>query len=619
MTQIINLRSPTITNYDDLATQPPQILKQLKIHQLASLQRMIFIERRESVTCDGSICEMVSNIGFLADLPGSGKSLTILALIASNKGVPYIDFSSQRTTVIDDYCKFKELTISPQLRNYFDTLGIPIIFTRNYMENIKSLIIIYDCSVIIVPHFIVSQWETYIKNETHGLTYYVIKKRQHIPNTKKDFIEKIVKKHDIILISCTMLKLISTIIGNMNDIIFSRKIIDEIDSIKVPFPLSHIVSAFTWLVSASYNEFNLTSTMYKLLVKIPITKEIFNKNYVIVNDVEKIKGFMNLPGYKVFICTIKSNDTARIFRGLVDDNVIESINADNIPQAIAMLNMFNCSENDIIETLSENLVIQHTNLLTKKIAKENTIYQNENSKKEALEVIDKQIKEVENKIKTLKERIKERDECPICYAEIENRTLLKCCQKSVCLRCISSWLINHVTCPYCTNNINKDFLIYIKEDDEDPLDISTKKIIPITWEQQIKECSKKVDCIRIIMTLKHLPPIRKFLIFSNHDGTFDVIKELLVELRINYRMLLGSGTTTGNIVKNFKESRNSEALLLNARFCGAGINLTEATDIIIYHRVADELKQQLIARGYRVGRNPSVELRVWEIYYGDEY
>ena len=70
------------------ADQPSSILVALKPHQLTSLAKMIAMEAGPiQYSLQSDIFEVTSKIGILADLPGYGKTLTALALVAANAGI----------------------------------------------------------------------------------------------------------------------------------------------------------------------------------------------------------------------------------------------------------------------------------------------------------------------------------------------------------------------------------------------------------------------------------------------------------------------------------------------------------------------------------------------------
>jgi len=43
-------------------------------------------------------------------------------------------------------------------------------------------------------------------------------------------------------------------------------------------------------------------------------------------------------------------------------------------------------------------------------------------------------------------------------------------------------------------------------------------------------------------------------------------------------------------------------VILNSRFNGAGINLETASDIILYHEMPSAIREQVVGRALRIGR-----------------
>ena len=56
--------------------------------------------------------------------------------------------------------------------------------------------------------------------------------------------------------------------------------------------------------------------------------------------------------------------------------------------------------------------------------------------------------------------------------------------------------------------------------------------------------------------------------------------------------------------------------MLNSNFFGSGLNLEKTTDIIIYHKVDQNLKNQIVGRAQRLGRENS--LKVWNLMHDNE-
>jgi SNF2 family DNA or RNA helicase len=104
----------------------------------------------------------------------------------------------------------------------------------------------------------------------------------------------------------------------------------------------------------------------------------------------------------------------------------------------------------------------------------------------------------------------------------------------------------------------------------------------------------------------------KFLIFSDHDGSFTTIKTMLNENNINCEQIRGNSKNIEKRLSSFKNDENN-VIFLNSRHNGAGINLQEATDIILYHNMADGIKQQLIGRANRIGRINTLNVHLLQI------
>ena len=77
----------------------------------------------------------------------------------------------------------------------------------------------------------------------------------------------------------------------------------------------------------------------------------------------------------------------------------------------------------------------------------------------------------------------------------------------------------------------------------------------------------------------------------------------------------GTTSTMNKILENFKNG-NLRVILLNTNHAGSGIDISFASDIVIYHKMYDQ-KIQAIGRAYRVGRKE--ELIVHNLLYEDEY
>jgi len=93
----------------------------------------------------------------------------------------------------------------------------------------------------------------------------------------------------------------------------------------------------------------------------------------------------------------------------------------------------------------------------------------------------------------------------------------------------------------------------------------------------------------------------KFIVFSQYDNSFIDVKEVLYKNNISFSEMKGNTNHMMNILNNFKDGK-LQVILLNTNFAGSGIDISFATDVIIYHMMGPA-KHQAIGRAQRVGRN----------------
>jgi hypothetical protein len=131
----IDDKNDSIINVHSNIIQPPSINVPLFLHQLKSIEDMDNLEREKEVVLNTTIY-INTKLGVLADLPGYGKSLSVLGLIS---------LSSERDKLKNDD---KNNQISLEKIKYHD-----------YVSVIKTNIITkVNCSVILVNVSLMSQW-----------------------------------------------------------------------------------------------------------------------------------------------------------------------------------------------------------------------------------------------------------------------------------------------------------------------------------------------------------------------------------------------------------------------------------------------------------------------------
>tara|TARA_B110000211_G_C14030095_1_gene531723 strand:- start:718 stop:1536 length:819 start_codon:yes stop_codon:yes gene_type:complete len=178
--------------------------------------------------------------------------------------------------------------------------------------------------------------------------------------------------------------------------------------------------------------------------------------------------------------------------------------------------------------------------------------------------------------------------CSICLSKITEPILEQNCHNIFCAKCIFTWLTKKNNCPLCRKNISIKELVYIHKKNISNSNIIIKK----------DKCKTKAEMILEIINNNKKG---SFIIFSNFNESFSTIRKILVENNINYSEIKGNDKNRYSIIKNFKQRKN-KILFLNSNYNGAGINLQECTDIILYHKMNKNTTEQILGRANRIGR-----------------
>ena len=102
-------------------------------------------------------------------------------------------------------------------------------------------------------------------------------------------------------------------------------------------------------------------------------------------------------------------------------------------------------------------------------------------------------------------------------------------------------------------------------------------------------------------------PKNKFIIFSTFDESFNIIKNILENEQIKYGEIVGTKEIRDKVIDDYKNN-NINVLCLNSVNNGAGINLQETDDIILYHKMPSQIQTQIIGRSNRIGRKTNLSV-----------
>jgi SNF2 family DNA or RNA helicase len=524
---------------DSLLSQPDLINISLFLHQLKSIDDMDRIERDKEIELHPSIY-VSTKVGVLADLPGYGKSLSILGLIGR----------TLKTCPIEEQAVYVW-----EKTKYFDFVSL------KKTDILQST----NCSLILVNVSLMSQWINEL-NRT-SLRYIAV-------HTKNDIEDIPLQQYDVVLVSNNIYNLFSQVYRKK---CWKRFVIDEPASLKLP-SMEDTNARFYWLVTGTPNELYGTNKRRTGFLNnlLPEDFDIFS-HIIVKNEDQFVKKSYEMPMTKYLFYTYMGN-MYHLFDGIVSDTIIEMIQSGNINGVFNMLLDKDKEEKDpsyvtIIEAYR-----------SRKMKRLQELHKEEEKNIEKIQVI-------EGHIKLLEERIFNyviKNSCMICKHPHSYPSMITCCQNIFCGLCVKD-----DECPLCKS---KDFSIVginVKDLNNDLVEV-------VNMNTPVMNMPVKNKIETLIEIIKDIDQ-RKILIFSNYNETFTIIKKFLEDMDLTYLELRGTKEKRDNTIDMYKTG-NVNILLLNTIHSGAGLNLQETTDIILFHRIHEYQKIQVIGRANRIGR-----------------
>ena len=524
-------------------TQPENFNITLFKHQLVAISKM---EERENKKNIDKFLE--TRLSIYADITGYGKTAALIGLIIRDK---------MEWDMHTDY-------ILNSIRVYY---GNNII--KHKSETVYQRI---NCTIIIANQSILPQWLDELGHSI--LRVAKITRRKHIIDIDPT-------KYDVIVISPTRFNQFSQ---KYSTYAWKRLIFDEPSHTKIP-AMREMIAGFYWLVTATPELLRYNSKKFsKFLSFFPyITTPIFN-SLIIKNNDDFVKESFSMPTTK-HIFHECYQPIFNLLRSFISPGISEMISAGDIEGAVRTLGGTSCSNILKLVKKKKQESIDECILRLRIYSQRQGNYSQQikfwTDKKLKYQ---RQIIELDAKF----QNIIETGTCGICLENFKKPVLLSCCQNLFCGGCILKWLNQKNSCPLCRATINaQENIVYItKKNDNKPIK---------------KQKSKLLTKLQVITNLIKNDEKRKFLIFSASAITFTLIRKKLEEEHITFVEIKGQcGTRTHNI-QDFKDGK-IRVIFLNSTNNGAGINLQEATDIILYHRMSESIENQIIGRANRIGR-----------------
>lgn len=545
--------------------QPPQILVTMYGHQLAGLYEMM---QRET---SGKIVKRLplgkfkikADFGILAEVPGYGKTLTALALIAA--GHPLETFNRKKKIM------FAAKSLS--------TTNISI--TRNEFPNLHKSY----TSVVVAPDSLIFQWAKEISSKT-SLTYQVYNNDLTISAVQ------------VLLCPASCY---DTFIWKYPYVIWRRVFIDEVDTIVIT--RNPIKSNFLWLISGTPTGLLTKRNGFVGLIGYSIPSTNILNAFLIKSEEEFVKSSAQLPPPIVNTYMCYTPAVVKLSRDFLTEDVACMIGSNDIAGAVVALGGNVHSGENFLAFLTRKMEEEHQNLISKfnyisslnmdaaeKKDKLLKLYEKIVESGKKLEKFNLRVKEIKSKFDKLEEQ-----DCLICYDTVNNAVVTPCCQNIFCGGCLLTWFNqwNQNKCPMKCG------------------DIDMKKIYALGETKVRKE--PKLTKLNTLAEIVKKYKEGKFLVFSHNRESLMEISKTLEKSSIRYEI---SKQEINYCIDRLK-SGVTQVLLLESRKQCAGLHLPIITDIILYNKVSKEIETQIIARGQRIGR--VTPLRIHYLMHEGEY
>lgn len=605
---------------DPLAPQPPNVKVALKLHQRAALHKATLMEKegrahydvadpsphlsdpyaRRNIMFRGRF-DIESSIGILADMVGYGKTLTALSIIAN---VP-LDRIHRKTKDVYSYHhghKYGHFTVTCDRPE--ETAG-----------EIDGRLFIHTTLVVVPRGPVYVQWEKTVRQETNLKVLCVdslpgIRKAMPPPGTPFEQLKAFLEGFDLVLVKSTALKTLMdyyTVPFQQEHPLqaFDRIMIDEAHDIISKMPIFGF--RFIWLISATYKSLLCKGYGGKNIMSYAV-RDIFVEERMNLAMLKGERDFVtqsfSVPPQQdmYYLCELPANLQA--VHPFLNAGVQDRINANDIQGAIRELGGQHETESDIVAIVTRDLERDIRNK-QQEIEFIQGLELGQEARDARTTTIQNELNRLQERRRCLMDRVSMLSEktCSICYDNYSNPIILPCTHV-FCGNCLLNWMRAGHVCPECRTPIQLRRLIAIVESKEDARPDASSAPEPA-------RILSKDDTLMKLLTEN---PEGRFLVFSRCDHTFYRLVERLVREGISHAEMKGSTAMMMKTLQRFREGQ-LRVIMLNTMHAGSGIDISCATDVILFHSMGHD-GVQAIGRAQRVGRTST--LRVHHLCYPNE-
>lgn len=585
----IVIKENILTEDSPRTSQPAAMTVILYPHQLSAVAAMLEFEEKKHVIVDISTAHIYDNSfinnyvfndifkahrleissAILNDNVGYGKTITILALISTNR-IPtntniiltQCNMECRFTVPVDRICPSNIIIVPEHLTiQWIGELSKTHLTWISITSDMELVQACGSCQVELID-----------TADYHG-TYVIIDDQLYYLD--KIILTNLFKSTQAILTTESMFKKILLAMKQCDYCIFARVIMDDIPIVNELY----YAGIFTWIVSATKVKFNFNNDVSSR-----------SKYTYLKNSICYVEHSIKLPKPQFYVIPTALTRIINGIRDYIPDTAMRMINAGNMKEAITYLNCGMDTHENIVQVINRSNITTLGNL-NMELEYTKSLHIPDTEKQQRIKTIKDKISNITSIISHIDAKVKEmiKEDCYICAEPYDTPVIVTCCNNMYCLKCLMQSLEQaQGKCPMCRTIVTEETYTLINSNPESIITVKT----PFSKMGKLRILNNLIDHI-------FCSPDAKVIICSDYDDTFKNI--ILKQKSLVVSKLSGSAAQVNSILTDF-ENGQINILFLNSSQYGAGLNIPFTTHIILFHKMADNTETQVIGRAQRLGR-----------------
>lgn len=490
-------------------------------------------------------------IGIIGDPAGSGKTLSVLAYLAS-----------QVATFPRITC---ELTRNSS--KYF------------FSHELYELTDASSTNLIIVPHSLFNQWKNEITQHT-TMKYVAIETKRALSGTS---VAKTMVESTFVLTTNKCYKNVQEF-AQQNGIQWNNIIVDEASSIYINSSDPEFRFQFLWFVTNNWiplifkNPSIIKSNLYYIRDRVKLHPDL--EGWLLDNVSAHYDGsLVSSSFFKEYLPFFHSNRGSIVLR-----NSTELINSSmNLPKASQ--DVFQCRPNITLNSLMSYYLARN---IEPHITSEKLL-----SLFQALGVEFRDLNEYLRfqplgKQNLIRRKVED-NECVICLERFEYPTIVNCCYNVYCGKCLLRNVVTSHKCATCREPVLTENMCCLKT---------------LTQNEVILSRNKSEVCLDILNNNKN----GRFIIYTSFDNIYYQLYNEIDKLGLKSERVESNLFSLLKAIKNYQEGKTNILFVSNVDLI-RGMSLASTSHLIFYHELpVSELKQVLIHSAQRIGRSQPLKI-----------